>query len=658
MPNSRPAKRQRIYRACDQCRSRKTKCDGEQPVCSICLTANRACTYQNGGGRRGLPSGYVRSLEVVLGLVFQHVPNSEAAIHGVLRDSQADGNFLASDLANHSRSIWQKSRLSRDVSQLLSPGFEGSVLGFEGPVLDDSEEEWTETGDQEGSINGSTNMPSSGHGHLDSPPLPELPIKLHTTFANRSIPDNTPDLLDFYFKYTHCWLPILERRDLLRAMHMNPDQSSPETTAGRTLLWSVILYTSAARGSQCPGLPTPLELQLSLCEQSQSFPHCSPLGHIQAILILILLQILMRNFNEAWVLVGQASRKVVLLPVSARTSRFKHTFNGCVLLDNILSTILGKTPCLSQAEQFQHGPVQEGDSDEWEVWSAPRASCGERPTRIAPLRSLSVFNLVLSLMQPLSQIQYQCGNLIPIEDSLEKLRQQQGSILQQHPYDRNANSNPPLIILHLTSLLTTLSLVRKSEQVSPTISDLCTRAIHRSLDIMDHYLEITGSFGLSPLVYCFAVQCQRCLDTIISTVSLTVKDAISKRLQIYMRRIDQFSEFASRSQFIQPSVPHQPGDPMESIEASIPATQEAIGAQSIRPAELHRQEGQQDMTLPDLPSTGDSTFQSLHDSTETEGYDTLFEELAISYPSSMYVSHDSLPYVNTDLAQARARFCV
>lgn len=637
MPTLRPTKRQRIYRACDQCRSRKTKCDGEQPVCSICRHANRGCTYQRGGGRRGLPSGYVRSLEVVLGLVFQHVPNSEAAIHGVLRDSQARGNFLSSNMAKRSLSIWRKSRLSRDISQLLSSDAED-------PMLDDSEEESVETGDQEERIDDSTNVPSPAPDHLGSTALPELPMTLQrpTSLAHWQIPENTPDLLDFYFKYTHCWLPILERRDLLRAMHMNPDQSSPETTVGRTLLWSVIVYTSVARGSQSPGLPTSLELQLALCEQSHSFPHCSPLVHVQAILILILLHISMRNFNEAWTLVGQASRKIVLLPVPAQTSRFKHTFNGCVLLDNILSAILGRTPCLSQAEQFQEGPVDEGDADEWEVWSAPRAGLMERQTPIAPLRALSTFNLVLSLMQSLSQIQYQCRNTTPIEDSLESLRQQKESVLQKHPYDGNANCNPPLFILHLTSLLTTLSFLRKSEQVSPATSDLCIKTIRRSLNIMHDYLEITGPAGLSPLVYCFVIQYQECLDTIISSVNPRGRGSMSKRLQEYMQRLNPSSEFASGSQFVQPFLPNQPQDPITPIGTSLPGTQNAATPQSIRPAELHGQEGPQDITLPDLPPTGDSTFQTLHGLKDAEAYDALFEEMVTSYPSSRYVPHVNL----------------
>ncbi|KAK2071421.1 hypothetical protein P8C59_005849 [Phyllachora maydis] len=44
-----PPKRQRVSRACDQCRAAREKCDGIQPQCHPCLSQNRPCTYQVGG---------------------------------------------------------------------------------------------------------------------------------------------------------------------------------------------------------------------------------------------------------------------------------------------------------------------------------------------------------------------------------------------------------------------------------------------------------------------------------------------------------------------------------------------------------------------------------------------------------------------------------
>ncbi|KAK4623733.1 Transcriptional activator protein acu-15 [Fulvia fulva] len=46
-------KRRRVTRACDRCRILKTKCDGQQPICSRCSAYGYACKW-NHGGRRGI----------------------------------------------------------------------------------------------------------------------------------------------------------------------------------------------------------------------------------------------------------------------------------------------------------------------------------------------------------------------------------------------------------------------------------------------------------------------------------------------------------------------------------------------------------------------------------------------------------------------------
>ncbi|GKU22388.1 unnamed protein product [Fusarium langsethiae] len=42
---SRPAKRSRISESCKLCRSKKTRCDGQRPTCSPCLSKNAPCEY-------------------------------------------------------------------------------------------------------------------------------------------------------------------------------------------------------------------------------------------------------------------------------------------------------------------------------------------------------------------------------------------------------------------------------------------------------------------------------------------------------------------------------------------------------------------------------------------------------------------------------------
>jgi len=43
MDNPRPVKRSRLSLACDRCRSRKVRCDDQQPVCRPCQSRNETC---------------------------------------------------------------------------------------------------------------------------------------------------------------------------------------------------------------------------------------------------------------------------------------------------------------------------------------------------------------------------------------------------------------------------------------------------------------------------------------------------------------------------------------------------------------------------------------------------------------------------------------
>ncbi|CEJ53743.1 hypothetical protein PMG11_00087 [Penicillium brasilianum] len=623
MSSPRPSKRQRIYRACDQCRRRKSKCDGEQPVCKICHAANRTCTYQTGGGRRGLPSGYVRSLEITLGLVLQNVPGGESTVFGLLRDARGKGNFLKSGQADHLVTVWRKSRLSQDVNQLLKPDHEEA--GHDG-----SDWEPVETRDQDENMEDLVGAPIDFGSNepmiiqtIQEPFQSQRASQTTSKGVNWLIPENTPDLVDFYFTYTHCWFPILERRELLRAMHTTGNRPTTSATSCNLVLWAVISYTSILRGNHDVRLTSPSAIQLSIQEQLLAEPRSLDLGHIHAILIFVLTQISLGNIHHAWTLVGQATRLLAGLPLTARKTRFRHSFNGCVFLDTILSALLGRTPCLSSNEQLEEGPVEDDDVDEWDVWSATRSnSVNGGRISTAPLRALSSFNIIQQLMQDLSKILYQPMSNFQLEDLLDSLRERQGVILQDRPYNRQNANNPPLLVLHLASAFTTLSLIRRFEPVSPAVTDLCIRTVHRVLDILDHYLAIAGEAGISPLVHCFALQCQRSLVVTNAALSSAEKADLESRIHNFLNLTKSTSHLGWKSQpdypFPAPSL--NQGEP--SVTMTIPES--AIAMANIAESSI--------VDLPNITDTGGyNTSAAL---SGAEGYDALFEEMVTSFPSS------------------------
>ncbi|KAI8048392.1 hypothetical protein BDF22DRAFT_602910, partial [Syncephalis plumigaleata] len=62
-------KRFRRTQACDDCRRRKVRCDGNRPSCTSCLRHGVACHYQETLKKRGPKPGYIEKLERRLNLM-------------------------------------------------------------------------------------------------------------------------------------------------------------------------------------------------------------------------------------------------------------------------------------------------------------------------------------------------------------------------------------------------------------------------------------------------------------------------------------------------------------------------------------------------------------------------------------------------------------
>ncbi|KAI7905506.1 fungal-specific transcription factor domain-containing protein [Cokeromyces recurvatus] len=79
-------KRQRVSKACEQCRRKKVKCDGSSPLCNNCQVLGLSCLYKESTKKRGPPKGYIEAiegrlhrLEALLGSIIQEDdPHSQA----------------------------------------------------------------------------------------------------------------------------------------------------------------------------------------------------------------------------------------------------------------------------------------------------------------------------------------------------------------------------------------------------------------------------------------------------------------------------------------------------------------------------------------------------------------------------------------------------
>ncbi|KAE8133679.1 hypothetical protein BDV38DRAFT_286577 [Aspergillus pseudotamarii] len=654
MPRPHSNKRQRISRACDQCRRRKSKCDGEQPGCAICLQAGRRCTYQDNGRRRGLQTGYVKTLETVLGIVFQQIPDSESAVQSLLRDPQHQNSFLATESVEKYTMIWRNSKVAKGVNRLLAPGSQENIYD---PLGDDDDEyhQWEscDTRSPERTSHTPMNASSTDTYSIQPPPASALHITASNDILNLPFPGDVAELVDFYFAHIQCWFPILDRRDILRTMHGDPSAKN-RSASYPVVLWAIIAYVRMMRETaSMEACLQPKHIEAAIRVRLMLDFNNLELSHVQTLLIVALLNIGRGDLNQAWVLVGQAMRIVVTLPEPARNQRYGHVFQGCVFLDNMVSALLDRTPCLSLEEQSENKPIAEDDLEEWETWTSCDQAPSLKTTQKGPLRALSMFNLVHELMQLLTEVLYRPSGQENIQHIASKLRDWQSVLLTRYPYPPRHSPNPPLLNLHLTSSFVTLCLVSKCNFDDATITTMALHALRTCLDLLDRYIEITSETKSSPLLYWFFFQAQRCLRTSILIGRCGEEDVLQRRLSQLMGKLKLASPPRLNRSYIRDS---RSGWNIEDFNHFLPTIQVfdntytaglpvnmAHGrttAPIINPTSIHDSQSylvsglsdKPDMTVAPTISTPISPVprQTPHILDETGNFDALFEEMVAS----------------------------
>ncbi|KAJ2986863.1 hypothetical protein NUW58_g4830 [Xylaria curta] len=125
-PSEAVPKRQRVSRACDQCRAAREKCDGIRPLCFPCASQNRLCTWEEPKKKRGVQTGYIRTLEMALGWIFDKIPESENSLHGLLTHEGGQGRLLLAgkdtSAGNRLHRRWRRSTVHTKIERVLSGG--------------------------------------------------------------------------------------------------------------------------------------------------------------------------------------------------------------------------------------------------------------------------------------------------------------------------------------------------------------------------------------------------------------------------------------------------------------------------------------------------------------------------------------------------------
>lgn len=413
LSEEKPAKRTRVSRACDQCRVAREKCDGLQPTCSTCSGTTRKCSYTANPKKRGIQPGYIRTLELALAWLFQHNLDNESALKEKLAQEGASSLLLSRDSkeSNKLHRRWRKSKFYIDVDKQLSGGEPSrheqatSPGSFSSDEDSDTEEPLNKklSRSQASNIEFQRSVEPSGVAQIAATSHKQ-PVNIG---APETIPQDSWQLFEVYFTNIHSWLPICEKHDTLKSAYSYPlhsHSSNPEqsVSGAHAEMWSILavasLYDANLNDPLDPSSTRPMKLYETARSMIPSESGRFDVGHIRALLNLVVFNISRMLTGSAWLLVGYASRALENVDQSTlmANSRHKHVYYGCLLLDGMLAFQLNRRPHFRQTDLGHLGPIDEDGLEEWQPWSGFNGPM--HAGRMTPLLSLSTFNNVIELV--------------------------------------------------------------------------------------------------------------------------------------------------------------------------------------------------------------------------------------------------------------------
>ncbi|KFY57344.1 hypothetical protein V496_06461 [Pseudogymnoascus sp. VKM F-4515 (FW-2607)] len=551
---SKPPKK-RVSQACSRCRSRKDKCDGKKPTCSACADVDEVCVYDSATKKRGLPEGYVRGLEKLWGISLRKTDGLEATILKIIETSDTDPHSLAkiwNDKEGNETLVetWRRSKVYQELDRLLplldlsddKPGKRKRIDTTPSQRLEEipnrlpsiqahfGEEQNPSPTSTLGHPNDTVATAQENFGSKFSTISRDITIR-----STLVLPERTWNLIDVYFSYTHCWFPIIEKHELLRLSYQYSQiesASSPHKSGGLAVLWAVLAYADHQSRAVKPYTTTNdkdsdwtvdrlyEECKVHIPPEEGDFE----LGHVQALLLLTLLNMGQGRWSGAWILIGKAVRIAIDLGFNQATDKKclnAHVLLGCFALDTLVALHLDRTPQLRVADIRQIRTIDEDGLDEWNPWvdclSLQRNSADGRR---GPAASLSTFSCFIRLTAILNNITHDESPGTIRAHKCQELMDELGSCSEMNPLKSTSASStgdgtrPPLLPhqyhLHIAHL-STVSAVYAYLDASGNEGQASNGANHRVLaaSVYKTMLFIVGhseAFGLlivPPTFACF-----------------------------------------------------------------------------------------------------------------------------------------------------------
>lgn len=539
------SKRQRVSRACDQCRAAREKCDGIQPACFPCVSQGRSCTYQASPKKRGVQTGYIRTLELALAWMFENVAHSEDALHNLLVHESGQGSALLvgkdSPAAERLHARWARSRVNKSITRLLSgqaaqSSSDDDQSPSEGMNVEDAGAKTTELPHaphlslsaqstvQARTLPGAV-LPHNSANALENNIQPDERAHLASTGIGK-LPPNHWRLLDIYFSYTHSWFPILEKKDMYQALYQYSEQGSLLPSANvesgvHAELWSALALasfqaaaaaaasnspdpTSTAHGGDNAINPSPADIFDTARKLIPSESGPFQVQHCRALLLLCLVSLGRDDWESAWLLVGFAVR--VLLVVRTQSPpdderlrpRMRALLVACFIVDTIVS-MRHNVPAHLKPDDIADLPLPEDGQDQWEPWTPCEGLGGEHAmlqTLRNPAYPLSTFNHL-----------YGVTKLVALE-LLPRIRisSQNASLEFRSRLQQVIGHNSPFSVFILSqdaasAFVPTAYLTRTVYLWAAAFSEpLNEHYSHLLIETLDQYQKRFGTYAIPPLI--------------------------------------------------------------------------------------------------------------------------------------------------------------
>lgn len=478
---------------------------------------------------------------MTLALIFQQTPEVEASINKQL--AQENNVLLARGTkeSNQLHKSWRRSTFCKGVAKALA-GEEISFKDEKAPSSDEESEVDVEDASlmqispstqtqEDARLSPTVSLGQSSKGFdqttwarganiVPRQLVPPVMPNTHRPSIQQPVspPGLTPlpvdfwKLLETYSLYTQSWLPISEKFDVLKLSYSYPEQglilnTNMPDSGHHAEMWSIFAVGCLQDSSVTLGnrddqrVSTSLKLydiaRLLIPDELGRFD----LNHIKALLNLAVFNISRSQLSAAWLLVGAASRILVLGEQSdVSNPRRKNVLASCFMLDNLLALHLKQRPYLEKADIAWMGKIEEDGMEEWQPWSG-ELNLGSTGLSRLPTLALSSFNNLLEIVDILVSTGRQSTARNFLHEMIGRLEVWKSSLPPKLDYIRSDSAStpltPPAVLLHLTYFVTAFSLVPSQAW------------LQRTLDLLESLRNQLGFAKSPPIILCLLQSLRR-----------------------------------------------------------------------------------------------------------------------------------------------------